>query len=120
MNLLAQINVAPLELGGWMLSAGAVLWIYNQARVAFGGAPKRELVRGSQSSEECDKKHKELDQNRRDFRAEHNKTHDALDKINEDQWSEIGRHTQEIHALTSAIGEIPQRTVKLIKEAREL
>ncbi|MCX6907486.1 MAG: hypothetical protein NTY01_05530 [Verrucomicrobia bacterium] len=59
--LIAQLNVAPLELGGWMLSAGAALWIFNQARWAIGGAQKRDvkMVGDVVTEGDCDKKHKE-------------------------------------------------------------
>lgn len=120
--ILAQLNVAPIELGGWMLCAGSALWIFNQARTAIGGSQKRDvkLIGDAQTSADCDRRHTELEKNRAEFKEAHNKEHVALLSSDEAQWARINKHEDDISSLKLLIGKIPAETARLIKEVREL
>jgi hypothetical protein len=78
------------------------------------------IVTDPRTVNECDKIHATLDQNRRDFRAQHETTHKQIDECDREQWRHINKHADELAQLRTLIGDIPAKTVEMIEKARQL
>ena len=125
-ELIAQLQVQPIEIGAWLMSAGAVLWIVNQAREFFGGAKRRkvEMEEKPVIAGSCKATHDSLDKSRNDYQTNHGEVHKKLDEAQTEQWGHINRHTEQIKELSvsteKSLGELKQLVAATPRETADL
>lgn len=81
---------------------------------------KTQEVDPAQTLAACSLIHKQLEANRAEFKGEHEKQHEGLQRSDDAQWLTINQHTKEMGEMRTMIGDIPQKTADLIVKIRSM